>query len=69
MTTKTLEQTTTTKGSKVVVEQVKELVEIRAEIALLEKQKLALTAEIEKSFWSGQEVKDFSVPHLDPQRH
>ena len=57
MTTKTLEQTTTTKGSKVVVEQVKELVEIRAEIALLEKQKLALTAEIEKAFGVDKKSK------------
>jgi hypothetical protein len=47
MTANTLEQTTTTKGSKVVVEQVKQLTEIRAEIARLEKLKVAVTEEIE----------------------
>lgn len=57
MTTKTAEQTTTTKATKVVVEQVKELVEIRAEIASLEKQKQALTAEIEKAFGVDKKAK------------
>jgi len=57
MTTKTAEQTTTTKATKVVVEQVKELVEIRAEIASLEKQKQALTAEIEKVFGVDKKAK------------
>lgn len=57
MTTKTAEQTTTTKATKVVVEQVKELVEIRAEIASLEKQKQALTAEIEKTFGVDKKAK------------
>jgi predicted phage-related endonuclease len=57
MTTKTLEQTTTTKGSKVVVEQVKQLTEVRAEIARLEKQKEALTAEIEKAFGVDKKAK------------
>lgn len=42
--------TKTAKGSKVVVEQVKQLVEVRAEIARLEKLKSALTAEIESVF-------------------
>lgn len=57
MTTKTAEQTTTTKATKVVVEQVKELVEIRAEIASLEKQKQALTTEIEKTFGVDKKAK------------
>lgn len=55
--TKALEQDTTTKASKVVLEQVKELVEIRAEITRLEKQKEALTAEIEKSFGVDKQNK------------
>jgi predicted phage-related endonuclease len=50
MNAKTAEATTTAKGSKVVVEQVRELVEVRAEIARLEKLKVALTEEIEKAF-------------------
>jgi predicted phage-related endonuclease len=49
--------TTTTKGSKVVVEQVKQLVEVRAEIARLEKQKVALTEEIEKAFGVDKNAK------------
>lgn len=57
MTTKTAEQTTTTKATKVVVEQVRELVEIRAEIASLEKQKQALTTEIEKAFGVDKKAK------------
>lgn len=47
----------TTKATKVVVKQVKELTEIRAEIAQLEKQKLALTAEIEKAFGVDKKAK------------
>lgn len=57
MATKTLEQDTATKASKVVLEQVKELVEIRAEITRLEKQKEALTAEIEKAFGVDKKAK------------
>lgn len=57
MTTATMKQDTTTKGSKVVLEQVKELVEIRAEIAQLEKRKQAVTAEIEKAFGVDKEAK------------
>lgn len=51
MTTKTAVEnaTTTGKGSKLVVEQVKELVEVRAEIARLEKMKLALTEQVEEA--------------------
>jgi hypothetical protein len=49
--------TETTKGSKVVVEQVRELVELRAEIARLEKRKEAVTAEIEKAFEVNKETK------------
>lgn len=45
------------KGSKVVVDQVKQLTEIRAEIARLEKEKVALTAEIEKAFGVDKEAK------------
>jgi uncharacterized protein (UPF0335 family) len=47
----------TTKATKVVVEQVRSLVEVRAEIARLEKEKLALTAEIEKAFGVNKEAK------------
>jgi len=57
MTANTLEQTTTTKGSKVVVEQVKQLTEIRAEIARLEKLKVAVTEEIEKAFGVDKKAK------------
>lgn len=57
MTTKTLEQTTTNKGSRVVLEQVKQLTEIRAEIAILEKQKDALIAEVEKAFGVDKKAK------------
>lgn len=57
MTTKTLEQTTTNKGSRVVLEQVKQLTEVRAEIAILEKQKDALIAEVEKAFGVDKKVK------------
>jgi uncharacterized protein (UPF0335 family) len=61
MTTATKAKATTsisaTKATRVVVEQVRSLVEIRAEIARLEKQKLALTAEIEKAFGVNKEAK------------
>lgn len=57
MTTKTVENTTTTKATKVVVEQVRELTEIRAEIASLEKRKKAVTEEIEKAFGVNKEAK------------
>lgn len=52
MTTATTTQIATkaTKASKIVLEQVKQLVEVRAEIARLEKMKVALTAEIEGVF-------------------
>lgn len=49
--------TKATKASKVVVEQVKQLVEVRAEIARLEKMKVALTAEIEQVFGVDKESK------------
>lgn len=45
------------KGSKVVVEQVRELVEVRAEIARLEKLKEALTEEVEKAFGVDKKSK------------
>lgn len=46
-----VQQTTeVAKGSKLVVEQVRQLVEVRAEIARLEKLKVALTEEVEKAF-------------------
>jgi uncharacterized protein (UPF0335 family) len=56
MTTATVEQTTT-KATKVVVEQVKALTEIRAEITRLEAEKKALTAEIEKAFGVDKKSK------------
>lgn len=49
--------TSTTKATKVVVEQVRSLVEIRAEIGRLEKEKDALTAEIEKAFGVDKKAK------------
>lgn len=56
-----VQQTTeVAKGSKVVVEQVKQLTEIRAEIARLEKMKEALTAEIEKVFGVDKKAKTSS---------
>ena len=58
MTTSTTTATTaTTKATKVVLGQVRELTEVRAEIARLEKLKLALTAEIEKAFEVDKEAK------------
>lgn len=45
------------KGSRVVVEQVKELTEVRAEIARLEKLKDALTIEVEKAFGVDKKAK------------
>jgi hypothetical protein len=51
------ENTEVTKATKVTLEQVKELVEIRAEITRLEKRKEALTAEIEKSFGVDKTAK------------
>lgn len=46
-----------TKATKVTLEQVKELIEVRAEIASLEKRKEALTAEIEKVFGVDKKAK------------
>lgn len=46
-----------TKATRVTLEQVKELVEVRAEIASLEKRKEALTEEIEKAFGVNKETK------------
>lgn len=45
------------KGSKVVVEQVRQLVDVRAEIARLEKLKDALTEEVEKAFGVDKKAK------------
>lgn len=56
-TSTTATATTTTKATKVVLGQVRELTEVRAEIARLEKLKLALTAEIEKAFEVDKETK------------
>lgn len=47
----------TTKATKITLEQVKELIEVRAEIASLEKRKEALTAEIEKVFGVDKKAK------------
>ena len=53
-----VQQTTeVAKGSKVVVEQVRQLVEVRAEIARLEKLKVALTEEVEKAFGVDKKSK------------
>lgn len=49
--------TKATKATKVVLEQVKQLVEVRAEIARLEKLKATLTTEIEKVFGVDKEAK------------
>ncbi len=57
MTVQTVEQTTTTKATKVVLEQVKQLTEIRAEIARLEKLKVAVTTEVEKAFGVDKKAK------------
>lgn len=46
-----------TKGNKIVLEQVRQLVEIRAEIARLEKMKVAVTTEVEKAFGVNKEAK------------
>ena len=56
-TSTTTTATTTAKATKVVLGQVRELTEVRAEIARLEKLKLALTAEIEKAFEVDKEAK------------
>lgn len=45
------------KATKVTLEQVKELIEVRAEIASLEKRKEALTAEIEQVFGVDKKAK------------
>lgn len=45
------------KATKVTLGQVKELIEVRAEIARLEKRKEALTAEIEKVFGVDKDTK------------
>ena len=47
----------TTKATKITLEQVKELIEVRAEIARLEKRKEALTAEIEGVFGVDKKAK------------
>jgi len=57
MTTKVIEQSTSTKATKIVVEQVKQLTEIRAEITRLEAEKKALTTEIEKVFGVDKKSK------------
>lgn len=49
--------TKATKATKIVLEQVKQLVEVRAEIARLEKMKVALTAQIEGVFGVDKENK------------
>jgi len=55
MTTQTAQ--TTEKGNKVTLGQVAELTEVRAEIARLEKRKVALTEEIEKAFGVDKKTK------------
>jgi hypothetical protein len=67
ITTKAQATTTTTKATKVVVEQVRSLVEVRAEIARLEKQKLALTAEIEIAFGVNKTSKTSEFDTLTHQ--
>jgi ABC-type uncharacterized transport system fused permease/ATPase subunit len=63
-----VQQTTeVAKGSKVVVEQVKQLTEIRAEIARLEKMKEAVTAELEKAF--GVDKKAKTSAHTSLSHH
>lgn len=47
----------TTKATKITLEQVKELIEVRAEITRLEKRKEALTAEIEGVFGVDKKAK------------
>ena len=59
--------TTTTKATKVVVEQVRSLVEIRAEIAKLEIEKKALTAEIEIAFGVNKTSKTSEFDTLTHQ--
>jgi ABC-type uncharacterized transport system fused permease/ATPase subunit len=59
----TLEQDTL-KGSKIVVEQVRELVELRAEIGRLDKLKDALTAEVEKAFGVDKKAKTSTATTL-----
>lgn len=52
-----VEATTTGKGSKLVVEQVKALVEVRAEIARLDKIKDELTAQVEEALGVDKKAK------------
>lgn len=52
-----VEATEVAKATKITLEQVKELIEVRAEITRLEKRKEALTAEIEKVFGVNKEAK------------
>lgn len=52
-----IQATEVAKGSKVLVAQVRELTEIRAEIAQLEKHKDSLIAEIEKAFGVDKKAK------------
>jgi hypothetical protein len=59
--------TTTTKATKLVVAQVRELVELRAEIARLEKMKLAITAEIEIAFGVNKTSKTSEFDTLTHQ--
>jgi uncharacterized protein (UPF0335 family) len=56
-----------TKATKVVVEQVRSLVEVRAEIARLELEKKALTAEIEKAFGVNKTSKTSEFDTLTHQ--
>jgi ABC-type uncharacterized transport system fused permease/ATPase subunit len=67
VTTKAQATTTTTKATKVVVGQVRELVELRAEITRLEKLKVAITAEIEKAFGVNKTSKTSEFDTLTHQ--
>jgi tRNA U38,U39,U40 pseudouridine synthase TruA len=53
-----------TKGNKIVLEQVRQLVEVRAEIARLEKLKVALTEEVEKAFGVDKKAKTSTATTL-----
>jgi ABC-type uncharacterized transport system fused permease/ATPase subunit len=68
VTTKAQATTTkTTKATKVVVGQVRELVELRAEITRLEKLKVAITAEIEIAFGVNKTSKTSEFDTLTHQ--
>jgi hypothetical protein len=60
----TITMEATAKATKVVLGQVQELTEVRAEIARLEKRKEALTAEIEKAFGVDKVAKTSSATTL-----